>query len=140
MAVLWWRARAHLLQRGELVDGGEHVDELVEALGEQVGLEEDGLLVKVELLAARLRGLRSKFGGMRLNKLLHSCAACKARLIELVIGLFTRHAWPNCPRVVHAYQLLLGRLVVLLVHARQVHAGLRFVQFNGLTRKRVSAL
>mmetsp|Transcript_9079 Transcript_9079/g.24441 ORF Transcript_9079/g.24441 Transcript_9079/m.24441 type:complete len:205 (-) Transcript_9079:1100-1714(-) len=43
-----------LLEGAELVDGGEHVNELVEALGEQVCLEEDGLLVKVKLLALGL--------------------------------------------------------------------------------------
>lgn len=32
-----------ILTSAELMDGGEHVNQLVEALGEQVKLEEDGL-------------------------------------------------------------------------------------------------
>lgn len=43
-----------LLQSGELVNCREHVDELVQALGEEIKLEEDGGLVKVERLGLGL--------------------------------------------------------------------------------------
>jgi hypothetical protein len=42
-------------QGGELVNRGEHVDQLVQALGEQLELPEDLLCVKVELLPLGLR-------------------------------------------------------------------------------------
>eukprot|EP00951_Prasinocladus_malaysianus_P027986 scaffold253275_cov43-Prasinocladus_malaysianus.AAC.5 len=43
-----------LRQAGELMDGGEHVDELPAPLGEEVELAEDRLLVKVKLATFRV--------------------------------------------------------------------------------------
>ena len=43
-----------LLQRRKLVDSGEHLNQLVQALGKQVELHEDALFIEMELLAGRV--------------------------------------------------------------------------------------
>ena len=88
---------------GELLDGGEHVLQLLDAPAEQVELAEDGRLIKVELLAL---GLREQLVARRVVVLLVELVELEAQVqpLEELRDVLV----PHLDRRVGAHQVLLA--------------------------------